>query len=79
MKLAYNFNKTHWEVFPESTKNDEAFYAFTKNNNSYENDLIAIFEINHWTEDDIIAFDDLMCEDQVAILENLTAVFTTEK
>lgn len=79
MRLAYNFDKQDWEVFPETTPKERILSEFIRNKNGSEDDLIAIFEIDHWTKDNIIDFEDLPFEDQELVLDRLTAVLTTEK
>lgn len=58
---------------------NEFYFYFIRIDPCSEDDVIAIYDINHWTENDIIDFESLHYEDQESILEKATAIFTTEK
>lgn len=67
MKLEYNFTTGNYAVYPEASQNAMQGYLDTENND------VHTFDISHWTEDDFIDFVGLGKDDQVAIVEKLTA------
>lgn len=71
MRLIYNYQNGEYAV------SHEAHTDTVKTELDGADEMVYIFDISHWTEDDFIHFTTLHQDDQVGLMEGLTCISDT--
>lgn len=84
MRLAYNFTTGDCAVYPswaegivlfgDSPTGDDNFPT-TGDKMINENDAYSVYDVNHWTSEDMSDFVNMSPGDQLGVMENLDELF----